>query len=178
MKTYNLELRNIKIANHLSEETIAFTANLFCDGKLVAHCQNSGQGGPTNIQATATTIKTVMELDTYCKTLPPVDLGEYGSIPNNLEHVVDDLLEKHIEKKEQEKINRLMVNSIVIGDKGGYVYVKLQQPLSFYLSEKFSKDALKNTIQKHLTEVRKKHPDFMLLNTNIPDDLVRQLQVN
>lgn len=41
-----LELKNVKVAESLSEETTAYTARLYADGKPVADCSNHGQGGP------------------------------------------------------------------------------------------------------------------------------------
>lgn len=40
-----LQFRNVKTANHLSEETLAFTATLYFNGKPFAHCRNDGNGG-------------------------------------------------------------------------------------------------------------------------------------
>jgi len=40
-----LALKNIKIAKHLSEETTAFTASLYVDGKRVGDVRNGGTGG-------------------------------------------------------------------------------------------------------------------------------------
>lgn len=43
------ELRKVKIARNLSEETTAFTAELWLDGRKVADCSNHGQGGSTGL---------------------------------------------------------------------------------------------------------------------------------
>lgn len=40
-----LTLRNVKIAAHLSEETTAFTATVFIDGKKAGLARNDGHGG-------------------------------------------------------------------------------------------------------------------------------------
>ena len=39
----NIELKNIKIAEHLSEETTAFTADIFVNGKKVGYARNDGR---------------------------------------------------------------------------------------------------------------------------------------
>lgn len=41
----HIELRKIKHAAFLSEETNAYTADLYVDGKLIAHVGNDGHGG-------------------------------------------------------------------------------------------------------------------------------------
>lgn len=40
-----LTLRSIKIAKHLSEETTAFTATVYIDGKKAGFARNDGRGG-------------------------------------------------------------------------------------------------------------------------------------
>ncbi len=40
-----IELKKLKIANHLSEETIAFSAEVWVDGVLAAYAKNQGCGG-------------------------------------------------------------------------------------------------------------------------------------
>lgn len=40
-----IELKSLKIARHLSEETTAFTAKISVDGKVVGDVRNDGNGG-------------------------------------------------------------------------------------------------------------------------------------
>ena len=42
-----IELKSVKIAKHLSEETTAFTASVWLDGKRVGTARNDGRGGCT-----------------------------------------------------------------------------------------------------------------------------------
>ena len=44
-----IELKKIKHARSLSEETNAFTAELHVNGEHVADCKNSGNGGMTDV---------------------------------------------------------------------------------------------------------------------------------
>ena len=39
-------LKSLKIAKHLSRETLAFTATVYVDGKKIGYAQNQGHGGP------------------------------------------------------------------------------------------------------------------------------------
>lgn len=41
-----IELKKVKVAASLSEETVAYTADVYVDGKLFAHASNHGHGGP------------------------------------------------------------------------------------------------------------------------------------
>lgn len=42
-----LTLKNIKVINGASRETLFHTATMYWDGKKVGECSNEGQGGPT-----------------------------------------------------------------------------------------------------------------------------------
>lgn len=42
-------LKSLKIAKHLSRETLAFTATVYVDGKKIGHAENHGHGGPDEL---------------------------------------------------------------------------------------------------------------------------------
>jgi hypothetical protein len=44
-----IEMKNVKIAASLSEETLAFTASIYVDGKRVGDASNHGTGGMTMV---------------------------------------------------------------------------------------------------------------------------------
>ena len=44
-----LEIKNLKVASYLSEETLAFDASLYVDGKRVGTVRNSGRGGNNDV---------------------------------------------------------------------------------------------------------------------------------
>lgn len=45
----NLSLKNLKFHEDMSEETPCFSADLYEDGKLVAHVKNDGRGGGNSV---------------------------------------------------------------------------------------------------------------------------------
>lgn len=49
MKVKSIEVKSVKIAQHMSEETLAFTASLWVNGKRAGSIKNAGHGGPTDI---------------------------------------------------------------------------------------------------------------------------------
>lgn len=98
-----LELKKIKLGPG-SEETTQFTAELYVNGKLAAHCDNAGKGGCTDIRAYEPGQRElVAQAETYCATLPPLDLGRGTTIPMNLEHWVDGEVEKEANSKHLSK---------------------------------------------------------------------------
>ena len=62
-------IKNIKIATNMSEETIAFTASLWINGKKAADLKNDGQGGPNFMWFTDRELEKAF--DAYCESLPP-----------------------------------------------------------------------------------------------------------
>lgn len=42
----NFEVKNVKVIESMSEETLCFEASLYVDGKKVGHASNHGHGGP------------------------------------------------------------------------------------------------------------------------------------
>ena len=44
-----ITLKAIKISKNMSEETLAFTANVYLNNRKIGYCKNEGMGGPTNV---------------------------------------------------------------------------------------------------------------------------------
>ena len=66
-----IELKSIKFSEAMSEETNAFTANLYINGKKVGYCKNQGHGGCTDYNADEPKFRTIIaEAEAYCKALP------------------------------------------------------------------------------------------------------------
>lgn len=66
----NLSLKNLKFHEDMSEETPCFSADLYENGKLIAHVKNNGRGGCNDVHpAKGLTYKDVQHLtdvDTDC----------------------------------------------------------------------------------------------------------------
>ena len=92
-----IELRRVSYSATLSQETSAFTADIWVDGKKAGSAENHGTGGCTNIHPHALQ----QRLDEQGKTLPQVDIGSMsGSAPSfidqNGEWIVGRLLDDWI----------------------------------------------------------------------------------
>ncbi len=61
-----IELRKVEYSAQLSEETAAFSAEIWIDGQKAGHARNHGQGGPTLISP----MSLGQRLDEHGKTLP------------------------------------------------------------------------------------------------------------
>lgn len=68
-KTMNIDLKNIKVYDELSEETLCFTATLYIDGVNRGEVSNRGQGGCNDFDDISW--KEEEKIDTWCKNNLP-----------------------------------------------------------------------------------------------------------
>lgn len=128
-----LEVKKIKHARSLSEETNAFTAELHVDGEHVAVCKNSGQGGMTDVYPKYSQDKTKQEhyremikkAEAFCQKLPnlPSEIFKEG-LPMSLDFYIDLEIEKDLSQKEVKrvlnKLDKLCLNHIIILSKKNF----------------------------------------------------------
>lgn len=115
----NIELRSISHNERLSEETNAYSAKLFVDGKHFADVSNHGTGGCDN-QYPAKGV-TRAELDALNDKIkaeyPPVELGNgLGSVPCDLELLCGQLLDRYLSIRDVRKACGRMVTFYLDGD--------------------------------------------------------------
>lgn len=132
-----IELKKLKIAEHMSEETTAFTADIFVNGKEAGYAKNDGHGGCTFYHAYEGKRSLMEAAEKHCLTLPPIKYdGALGpmEIKMNLEHFIDQLVEDELKKKDQKKFEKRMEKSIMWGVPNANSYREIRQklPLSSY----------------------------------------------
>jgi len=154
-----IELKSIKHSESLSEETNAFTADLWVDGKKVGFCKNQGHGGGTYITHYDNMRDELGEVERYCSSLP--DVESHGiMLSMDLEFKVDILLDDWLKNKELKKNQR---KGIVYIDKTGTERIlswkgwNIPKLMKIYDGKKL--------ISKTVNELNKK--GFTVLNTNI-----------
>lgn len=157
-----IELKSIKFSEAMSEETNAFTANLYVNGKKVGYCKNTGQGGCTDYNSnTPEDRKAIAEAETYCKALPKTKWNDI-EFKQSLESVIDGLLEDWLKAKEQKKMIKYMQTGLVVGvpDANSYSYTNYKRPLS---------TIPKQQLQSIVTNLQAKHctGGVVILNTNL-----------
>ncbi|OOG19659.1 hypothetical protein BWD42_07030 [Sphingobacterium sp. CZ-UAM] len=177
-----IELKTIQHSPQLSEETHAFTANLHINGKHAGYAKNNGRGGATYYLPKDQEGKVLIrEAEKYCEGLPPSDHTKNNSLGGlshdmDLEQYIDDLLNKHIEKKEiakfNAKMNKVMLKGIVYGipDKSysGFVYI---MPMIKLLAHPNGPEiVLRDLTEKVLPSLKQGQK---LLNTNIPESIIK-----
>jgi hypothetical protein len=101
-----IELKRIKFSEHLSEETNAFTANLYVNGRHVGYVENRGHGGNTNYSHLDAHCREIIKAaEEHAKTLPAIDYGDF-SVDSNLENLIDRIFESWLSEKELKKNSR------------------------------------------------------------------------
>ena len=162
-----IQLKNVKINDSFSEETICFKADVFVNGKKIAYAENDGRGGCTFINAYPDKRSELAEVEKYCKSLPK-RVYEFGEFDNDLESVVDDLLNEKVKEKEQKKIDKLCLTSIVYGVPGGisysYIGFKGKPKLEDLKKTAQGQKSLENLVKKVKSGLEKGQ---VIFNTNI-----------
>jgi len=132
-----IELKSIKIAEFLSEETTAFTADIFVDGIKVGYAKNDGHGGSTGYNAYEGKRDLLHKAEQFCLGLPSktYDIGGGRSplvLEMNLEFIIDELVEAELKRKDAKKFEKKMVNRLMWGipNTNRYTEVKFTKPLA------------------------------------------------
>jgi hypothetical protein len=102
-------LSKIKVFKGLSRETIAFTASVLWNGKVVGSAENSGQGGGTIIRCGAAT----KQVEAYCMAQQKDGFEPGGYI--------DQLVDKH---QCSRTLERLLSKNILIAKEGKVYQMK------------------------------------------------------
>ncbi|WP_324759027.1 hypothetical protein [Sphingobacterium thalpophilum] len=177
-----IELKNIHHSIQLSEETEAFTANLYINGVHAGHAKNEGHGGNTHYRAEDEKGRELIrQAEEYCKTLPPIlypadnGMGMF-SIDMDLEQYIDDLLNKYIEKKETAKFNaqldKTMLKGIVFGiPNQSFGAITFNLPLIDVLAHPKGPQTVLQTIKDKI--LPKLKDGNIILNTNIPESILK-----
>ena len=151
-----IEIKRVKYYSELSEETNAFTADLWIDGKKVGHCKNDGQGGCTDYRPDKKEDWSVIrDAEAYCNSLPPIKSSTF-EIQMTLEYKIDYLLLDYFDIK--------------ANNNKGILVRKGNEPMLIYRFNK-SINQMKKTeddIKRLKSQInRLKLEGYQILNTNL-----------
>lgn len=159
-----VELKNIKHCANLSEETNAFTANVYVDGKKVAYAKNDGQGGETIIHPFEGKRDELVKIEKYFKELK-------STLEDKVDNLIyTDLLNKD-KAKQQKALDKNMIKGICFG---GIFEYKIISWKNYTLSELLPTPVGKELIRRTLIDLQKKGEN--ILNTNIPAELYKKAE--
>jgi len=108
-----IELRSVKIAAFLSEETTAFQAAIYIDGKRAGEAHNDGHGGNTMVHLTNGQLPAVAayaraHLGGDWRDLVRPDSSDFLLA----EYLIDQLLDEHLAAKESARMARAEAKTI------------------------------------------------------------------
>lgn len=163
-----IELKSIKFSESLSEETNAFTANIYINDKKVGYCKNDGQGGCTDYNADSRELRPIIaEAEAYCKTLPP-EIWRGKEFPQSLESVINNQLENWLTAKAvakaKKRMNKLMTTAILFGVPNGNEFS--------YINNKVNHSKVPTPVlQIFVDKIKAKHctDGKVILNTNLKE---------
>ncbi|MFP3596881.1 hypothetical protein [Chryseobacterium sp. SIMBA_029] len=176
-----IELKNIQYSEALSEETPAFAANLYIEGKKAGVASNHGHGGPTDYWADDENGKLLIEkAESFCKSLPSEEFksgDKTYSIKMNLENYLDELIGKYLLdrdiKRFNKRIEKEMERGIVVGIPDTFYSVwRFKMPLPNYLKNASGLEFIKSALIKQIIPTLKEGK--IILNTNVPEKVFRE----
>jgi hypothetical protein len=162
-----IELKSIVFSERMSEETNAFTADLFVNGKKLCFVRDNGQGGCIDYQVhDFKNYDLLNEVETYCRLLPPIQYGG-TSLDNNLEMVIGELFEKWLGEKELKKLEKKFIKSLCYGTPNRYTMLTWGKKT---IAELLNDSVGRVMLQKKITQL--KQDGETILNTNIPSEML------
>lgn len=161
----NIELRNVKYSPSLSEETSAFTADIYINGKKSGYARNDGRGGDTLVNPYGGVNRDLfVECENWLETQPQVNIGTTNSpylVDNCMESTVDSLFTRWLEQKDQKKFEKKMETCLIWGvpNADSYYILNFKRPL---------KDVPKIVVQSEIDKYKKTFKEGeVFLNTNL-----------
>lgn len=100
-----VELKRFTTNARLSQETTAFAADVWVDGKKVGQAENDGHGGATMVHLDRSVRD---QVEAHGKTLVP---AEYKNFTSGAEWIVDQLVEAELQKKSDEAFAKKIANA-------------------------------------------------------------------
>ncbi len=146
----NIELKNIKHFPSLIQETEAFKASLYINGKHAGYAEDAGHGGETNYyDKDAKGKELIKQAEEYVKSFKKPD---DRSINLALEEKINDLLYDHLQKKDLGKFNKKLAkitdNGIAYGiPNDSYSYFTFNHSVEKFLNNIKGIEHIKNLIR-------------------------------
>ena len=130
-KQNRITLKNLKVADFASEETMCFSATVVFDGTPIAEARNDGHGGSTFVRALNGKAALLAQAEAFAKSLPPapLDLGQEGEDPHYIDMTLDFLVDEladamHAERKVRAAFNRDIGNKVLFIKDGKLLFIK------------------------------------------------------
>lgn len=162
----NVALKKIKIREEMSEETTAFTAEIFINNKKSGYARNSGCGGCTDYYPYLGFREVFEEAELYFKSLPkivyPADVYPEFTVESNFENWIDFQVNLKIKENIEKKLINDCKKFICYKCDGGYKMLGWKNArIDEMLSTEIGKKKIQSTVDKL------KNEGEVILNTNL-----------
>lgn len=163
-----ITLKNLKVAEFASEETLCFTATVLFDDKPIAHASNDGHGGSTFLLPMPGTREKLEEAEAFALSLPaqvtdhpdPEDHSRKMIIDISLDYLVDCLAgQMHSDKKLKTLFNRKMRSKVL--------FCRAEE---IYSLNKVKPADIKNKAEFYASLRKKEGADIIILAELSPDE--------
>ena len=171
----NIELKSLRIYDRMSEETIAFTADVYVNGKKVAYAKNDGHGGSTYYHPYPNADRALLgAAEGYCKALPKEKAelcnGKTFELEQSLETVIDAWVYRVYNEKAsaafKKKLEKNMIKGLCVGTPDRYEIIWWK---GVTIPQLLQMERGKATLRAKLLQLRSEGKT--VLNTNIPKEL-------
>jgi hypothetical protein len=165
-----IELINVEIFEKMSQETTAFTADLYINNVKAGLARNDGIGGATYYQAyDPKGHDLIRKAESYCNLLPPMVFGPHRpgdqpiTVPMSLDKHVDTLVSKFLFEKD-------MKHGIVFGKSySQYSVMRFNHSIDNMLKNSDGVEIIKRVIEDVTSQLKEGQ---RILNTNLPPVLM------
>ena len=156
-------LKKVRYGIH-SDETVDYTADLYCGKELIARVSNDGQGGMTRADLNVKNIDFARKVEETVRKEVRFTCQDGTKIHYYLGDVADEALILHEREKE---INRLQKKALVLEGPGtdGFMLRKYKAPVPDIAAQ------MPQVIKRDVAESRRR--GYTVLNTNIPEELLK-----
>lgn len=105
----NVELKRLQVFARMSEETTAFAADVWINGKKAGTAKNNGHGGCSFVCIDDPAL--AAELRTHGVTLIPNEYRSERYTPDGAEWLVDLLVEQHLNAKKDKRVAKAITKN-------------------------------------------------------------------
>ena len=130
-KQDRITLKDLRVSDFASDETLCFTAIVVFDGTPIAEAHNGGNGGSTFLRALDGKKALLAQAEAFAKGLPPapLDLGQEGEDPHYIDMTLDFLVDEladamHADRKVRAAFNRDIGNKVLFIKDGKLLFIK------------------------------------------------------
>lgn len=176
-----LELKNLKVHDDMSDDSLAFSAVLYVEGKKAANLLDDGNGGEIRIDSYGIPggKELIEKASEYANALPDHQ-SEYGPLQMNLEFLISLMIEDIQNEKHRAKFLKAFekhcLKGLVVtnGKRGSYSTIGWSKiPLQEMLTHSAtSRENVFRTIKREVGKGDK------ILNKNLPEDMIQWLKDN